>query len=115
MIESVGFNFSSENLCLYSLLCMISAYFDYGFLILMFGIDTAIIKHFSPSANVMNITTMRMPYPPYYTYQLGIFIKYSVAVTLVLGLVLPTLQLTKEIVHDREKKLKVRNHININS
>ncbi|XP_052680751.1 phospholipid-transporting ATPase ABCA3-like [Crassostrea angulata] len=81
-------------------------YFDYGFLILMFGIDTAIIKHFSPSATMMNITTMRMPYPPYYTYQLGIFIKYSVAVTLVLGLVLPTLQLTKEIVHDREKKLK---------
>lgn len=95
---------------------MISAYFDNGsgFLVLMFGIDTAIIKHFNPSATMMNITTMRMPYPPYYTYQLSILIKYSVAVTLVLGLVLPTLQLTKEIVHDREKKLKVRNNININ-
>lgn len=97
-----------------SLLLMISAYMENGFLVLTYSLDTAIIKHFTPSANVMNVTTLRMPYPPYYTYPWGDFIKYSFAVTLVLGLILPTLQLTKEIVHDREKKLKVRFHIDIN-
>lgn len=83
---------------------------DYNgrFLGLMYGIDSAIIKYFNPSADLKDIMIMKMPYPAYYTYYMGNFIRYFVAVTLVLGLILPTLQLTKEIVYDREKKLKVR-------
>lgn len=83
---------------------------DYNgrFLGLMYGIDSAIIKYFNPSADLKDIMIMKMPYPTYYTYYMGNFIRYFVAVTLVLGLILPTLQLTKEIVYDREKKLKVR-------
>lgn len=82
---------------------------DYNgrFLGLMYGIDSAIIKYFNPSADLKDIMIMKMPYPAYYTYYMGNFIRYFVAVTLVLGLILPTLQLTKEIVYDREKKLKV--------
>ena len=73
----------------------------------MYGIDAAIIKHHNCSVNLMDSVVMRMPYPPYYTYPFGPFIRYSVALALVLGLILPVLQLTKEIVYDREKKLKV--------
>ena len=73
----------------------------------MYGIDAAIIKHHNCCVNLMDSVVMRMPYPPYYTYPLGPFIRYSVALALVLGLILPVLQLTKEIVYDREKKLKV--------
>lgn len=82
-----------------------------GFLGLMYGIDSAIIKYFNTSADLKDIMIMKMPYPAYYTYYMGNFIRYFVAVTLVLGLILPTLQLTKEIVYDREKKLKVRGFI----
>ena len=78
------------------------------FLDVMYGIDAAIIRHHNPSADLMKHKMMSMPYPPYYTYPFGPFIRYSVALTLVLGLILPVLQLTKEIVYDREKKLKVR-------
>ena len=79
-----------------------------NFLEVMYGIDAAIIRHYNSSADLMNHKKMRMPYPPYYTYPFVPFIRYSVALTLVLGLILPVLQLTKEIVYDREKKLKVR-------
>ena len=85
----------------------ISDYIDQGFLGLMYGLDAAIIKHYNHSVNLMDSVVMRMPYPAYYTYPFGLFIRYSVALTLVLGLILPVLQLTKEIVYDREKKLKV--------
>lgn len=68
MIESVGFNFLLENFCLYLLLCMILVYFDYGFLILMFGIDIVIIKYFSFFVIMMNIMIMRMFYLFYYIY-----------------------------------------------
>jgi hypothetical protein len=49
-----------------------------------------------------------MPYPAYTEYTIAEITKSILATTTVLGLILSALQLTKEIVYDREKKLKVR-------
>ncbi|XP_062574514.1 phospholipid-transporting ATPase ABCA3-like, partial [Saccostrea cucullata] len=77
-----------------------------GFLGIKHAIDAAIIKYFNSSVNLMDINTQRMPYPPYLENTMGQFIRISVSTTTVLGLILSALQLTKEIVYDREKKLK---------
>ncbi|XP_061178877.1 phospholipid-transporting ATPase ABCA3-like [Saccostrea echinata] len=81
-------------------------YIGWGFLGIKQSIDAAIIKYFNSTLNLMDISMQRMPYPPYLKNSLGQFIRISVSTTTVLGLILSALQLTKEIVYDREKKLK---------
>ncbi|XP_048742335.2 phospholipid-transporting ATPase ABCA3-like isoform X2 [Ostrea edulis] len=83
-----------------------SKYNNMGFLSLQYAVDFAVIRHYNSSAVLPDIRVKRMPYPPYTEYGLATFIRVSISTTTVLGLILCALQLTKEIVYDREKKLK---------
>ncbi|XP_061179443.1 phospholipid-transporting ATPase ABCA3-like [Saccostrea echinata] len=77
-----------------------------GFLFIKYCLDTAIMEYFNSSVSLPDIKLQRMPYPPYVRNPAANFIRLSIAITTVIGLILPALQLTKEIVYDREKKLK---------
>ncbi|XP_062579274.1 phospholipid-transporting ATPase ABCA3-like [Saccostrea cucullata] len=77
-----------------------------GFLCLKYSLDTAIMEYINSSISLPDIKIQRMPYPPYVRNPLANFVRITIAITTVVGLILSSLQLTKEIVHDREKKLK---------
>jgi hypothetical protein len=73
-------------------------------------VDKAIIAEKSGKSNLFNDIDMkltRMPYPPYVQDPLLTAIQTNLPLFLMLGFILYVIQLTKNIVYEKERKLKV--------
>jgi len=91
-------------------LIFILDYIDTGFLLLQYEVDRAIIKQKSGKANFfddINVKLKRMPYPPYMVDPLLTAMQANLPLLLMLGFILYVIQTTKNIVYEKERKLKV--------
>jgi ATP-binding cassette subfamily A (ABC1) protein 3 len=91
-------------------LIFILGYVETGFLYLQYEVDRAIIKQKSRKANFfddINVKLRKMPYPPYMEDPLLTAIETYLSLVLMLGFILYVIQTTKNIVYEKERKLKV--------
>lgn len=91
-------------------LIFILDYVDTGFLYLQYEVDRAIIEQKSRKHNFfddINVKLKRMPYPPYVEDTLLTIIPTMLPLFFMLGFILYVIQTTKNIVYEKERKLKV--------
>jgi hypothetical protein len=91
-------------------LIFILDYVETGFLYLQYEVDRAIIKQKSGKANFfddINVKFKKMPYPPYVEDPLLTAIQTNLPLFLMLEFILYVIQTTKNIVYEKERKLKV--------
>ncbi|XP_076108921.1 phospholipid-transporting ATPase ABCA3-like isoform X1 [Mytilus galloprovincialis] len=84
-------------------------YVETGFLLLQFEVDKAIIKKKSGQSILFDNVIMhvkKMPYPPYVEDPLLTAIQSNLPLFLMLGFILYEIQLTKNIIFEKERKLK---------
>ena len=84
-------------------------YFREGFLSVQYGVDMAIIKSKTPTENYrkINVNLRRFPYPATIRDGFIIVIQNSLPLLLMLSLVYSALVIVKNIVYEKERKLKV--------
>jgi ATP-binding cassette subfamily A (ABC1) protein 3 len=72
-------------------------------------LDMTIIKTFNSSVNLntVNIEMQKMPYPPYVMDGLISVIQQYMPMCLMLSFILSSFQTTKNIVYEKERRLKV--------
>ena len=87
-------------------------YFEEGFLSLQHAVDFAIIK-FKKKGNMSDVDTIvsvkRFPYPDYIHDRFIVAIQTTLPLLLMLSLIFTALNIVRDIVYEKEKKLKVRN------
>lgn len=84
-------------------------YFEDGFLSLQHAVDFAIIKYKGNMADVKSIVSAkRFPYPDCTDDPLIIAIQTTLPLLLMLSLIFTALNIVRDIVYEKEKKLKVR-------
>ena len=83
-------------------------YLDQGFLALQHSVDAAIIEHFgrSVTVDVREMRLRRFPYPPYMDDKFVLIIQQQLPLIIVLSFIFCALQIVKEVVHEKEQKLK---------
>ena len=83
-----------------------------GFLSLQRAIDTAIIQNIYPqyNASAVNINVQRFPYPPYNDDMFVLVLQQQYPVILLLSFVFCALHIVKDIVMEKEKRIKVFIH-----
>ena len=85
-------------------------YFEEGFLSLQHAVDFAIIKFKGNMADVNTIVSVkRFPYPDYIHDPFIVAIQTTLPLLLMLSLIFTALNIVRDIVYEKEKKLKVRN------
>ncbi|XP_077979982.1 phospholipid-transporting ATPase ABCA3-like isoform X2 [Glandiceps talaboti] len=77
-----------------------------GFLAIQQAFDKAIIQHRGESVDDMELVMNRYPYPPYVDDAYVIVIQSQLPGLLMLSLVFAALNIVKDIVYEKEKKLK---------
>ena len=87
-------------------------YFEEGFLSLQHAVDFAIIKKYI-KGNLTDVNTTvsvkRFPYPDYIHDPFIVAIQTTLPLLLMLSLIFTALNIVRDIVYEKEKKLKVRN------
>ena len=85
-------------------------YFEDGFLSLQHAVDFAIIKYKGNMTDVNTVVSVkRFPYPDCTDDPLIIAIQTTLPLLLMLSLIFTALNIVRDIVFEKEKKLKVRN------
>jgi len=84
-------------------------YFEEGFLSIQHAVDVAIIKY-KAKIDKLNATVSvkRFPYPDYIHDNFVLVIQSSLPLLLMLSLVFTALNIVRDVVYEKEKKLKVR-------
>ena len=92
-------------------------YWREGFLSLQHNIDIAIIKQLKltanddgtkkPSLDDIKLKLKRFPYPPYINDNFVLVIQQQLPLILMLSFVYSALSIVKDVVHEKERKLKV--------
>ena len=84
-------------------------YFEAGFLAIQHAVDVAIIKH-KGNIDILNTTlsVKRFPYPDYTHDNFVLVIQTSLPLLLMLSLIFTALNIVRDVVYEKEKKLKVR-------
>jgi ATP-binding cassette subfamily A (ABC1) protein 3 len=84
-------------------------YMSEGFLTLQHHIDIALMRLVNVTAaeQLVNVHLQRHPYPPYLSDNFVLVIQQQLPTILLLSLVFSALQIVKEVVHEKERKLKV--------
>lgn len=84
-------------------------YFEAGFLAIQHAVDIAIIKH-KGNIDILNTTlsVKRFPYPDYTHDNFVLVIQTSLPLLLMLSLIFTALNIVRDVVYEKEKKLKVR-------
>ncbi len=87
----------------------ISGYYEKGFLTVQQALDQAIIESINSSAPLQDvaITLRRFPYPPYIIDEFMMFMEFLLPFFLILCFGIPTPNLIKDIVLEKENMLKV--------
>ena len=83
-------------------------YFEEGFLSLQHAVDFAIIKYKGNISDV-DVSVKRFPYPDYIHDKFIVAIQSTLPLLLMLSLIFTALNIVRDIVYEKEKKLKVRN------
>jgi len=84
-------------------------YFEDGFLSLQHAVDFAIIKYKGNMSDVNTIVSVkRFPYPDCIDDPLTVAIQTTLPLLLMLSLIFIALNIVRDIVYEKEKKLKVR-------
>ena len=86
-------------------------YFEEGFLSLQHAVDTAIIKLKGNISGELNasVSIKRFPYPDYIHDNFVLIIQSSLPLLLMLSLVFTALNIVRDVVYEKQKKLKVSN------
>ena len=86
-------------------------YFEEGFLSLQHAVDTAIIKLKGNISSELNasVSIKRFPYPDYIHDNFVLVIQTSLPLLLMLSLVFTALNIVRDVVYEKQKKLKVSN------
>ena len=86
-------------------------YMSEGFLSLQRAIDIAIIQSLNPTRNIsaVNVNVQRFPYPPYNDDLFVLVLQQQFPVILLLSFVFSALHIVKDIVMEKEKRIKVLN------
>ena len=85
-------------------------YFEAGFLAIQHAVDVAIMKY-KGNIDILNTTTVsvkRFPYPDYTHDKFVLVIQTSLPLLLMLSLIFTALNIVRDVVYEKEKKLKVR-------
>ena len=85
-------------------------YFEAGFLAIQHAVDIAIMKY-KGNIDILNTTTVsvkRFPYPDYTHDKFVLVIQTSLPLLLMLSLIFTALNIVRDVVYEKEKKLKVR-------
>lgn len=88
-----------------------SGYYREGFLALQYYVDAALIEYISGTNSSIEeqfVTVGRMPYPPYLLDFFVLVLQNNFPVIIVLSFMLVALTIVREIVYEKEKRLKVR-------
>ena len=86
-------------------------YFEAGFLAIQHAVDTAIMKYrYKGKIDMLNTTVSvkRFPYPDYTHDNFVLVIQTSLPLLLMLSLLVTALNIVRDVVYEKEKKLKVR-------
>ncbi|CAH1776854.1 unnamed protein product [Owenia fusiformis] len=84
-------------------------YMREGFLPLQHVIDSELIRHKNPNATLeedLDIQLRRFPYPPYINDAFVLVLQQQFPFIIMLSFIFTALQVVKEVVHEKEKKLK---------
>ncbi|KAL3853222.1 hypothetical protein ACJMK2_016778 [Sinanodonta woodiana] len=81
-------------------------YYDTGFLTLKYYLDKAIIETVTGNTLNINVTMQKMPYPPHLRDVLISVLQSNLPLFIVLSFILNALQISKNIVYEKENKLK---------
>lgn len=83
-------------------------YHDTGFLLLQYIVDRAIIDYHAPGNNLstFDLKMQRMPYPPVVKDYLLPTLQSNLPLFLMLGFILSSLQTIKNILYEKERRLK---------
>ena len=102
---------------LHEILFYSPGYWREGFLSLQHNIDIAIIKQLNltadddrikkPSLDDIKLKLKRFPYPPYRNDYFVLVIQQQLPLILMLSFVYSALSIVKDVVHEKERKLKV--------
>ena len=89
-------------------------YFEEGFLSLQRAVDFAIIKYrikgnLEDVNKIVSVNLKRFPYPDYINDPFIVAIQTTLPLLLMLSLIFTALNIVRDIVFEKEKKLKVRN------
>lgn len=84
-------------------------YFEAGFLAIQHAVDIAIMKY-KGKIDILNTTVSvkRFPYPDYTHDNFVLVIQTSLPLLLMLSLIITALNIVRDVVYEKEKKLKVR-------
>ena len=84
-------------------------YFEAGFLAIQHAVDVAIMKY-KGKRDILNTTVSvkRFPYPDYTHDKFVLVIQTSLPLLLMLSLIFTALNIVRDVVYEKEKKLKVR-------
>lgn len=84
-------------------------YFEAGFLAIQHAVDVAIMKY-KGKRDILNTTVSvkRFPYPDYTHDNFVLVIQTSLSLLLMLSLIYTALNIVRDVVYEKEKKLKVR-------
>ena len=84
-------------------------YFEAGFLAIQRAVDVAIMKY-KGKIDILNTTVSvkRFPYPDYTHDNFVLVIQTSLPLLLMLSLIFTALNIVRDVVYEKEKKLKVR-------
>ena len=86
-------------------------YFEAGFLAIQHAVDVAIMKYrYKGKIDMLNTTVSvkRFPYPDYTHDNFVLVIQTSLPLLLMLSLIFTALNIVRDVVYEKEKKLKVR-------
>lgn len=93
------------------ILILIPDYYHEGFLFLQIALDESIVKSVSSQLesfnDEFNILLNRYPYPPYIDDNFIVALQGWLPLIFMLSFIYPTINITKNIVHEKEKRLKV--------
>ena len=87
---------------------MVSGYYREGFLTLQAHIDRALADSYSVNqVTDINVQMKRSPYPPYLDDKFILVLQMQLPFIILLSFIFPALNIVKDLVHEKERKLKV--------
>ena len=88
--------------------CSVGYYYE-GFLALQWGLDLSIIQEINPGFEMDSVETQlkRYPYPSYYNDNFIIVLQTQLPFIILLSFIVISPTIVKDIVLEKEKKLKV--------
>lgn len=87
-----------------------AGYLEEGFLALQYAIDMSILElssNRSFSASSVSLSMRRFPYPPYVDDNFVLVIQQQLPFIIMLSFVFSSMQIVRDLVHEKEQKLKV--------